>query len=159
EVDFSQRTLEREIPRTLAEIEALEKPQVGGTGKFALAPFVQAAFHAKTQLPIKERTRAITIAEVSAFHARTFRPDRAALVVAGDFDPVAIRKTIDDLFANIKNPPVQPLPRPRVQPGTHAASWDVATRHLQVAWPLPPVSDADHPALTFASQALMRRLL
>ena len=36
--------------------------------------------------------------DVKAFHQRYFRPDNAAIVVVGDFDPAAMRKQIETLF-------------------------------------------------------------
>ena len=77
-VEFSKETLAREIPRTLQEIEFLETSEFGGTGKFALGPFVQAAFHGATDVPMKAKTRAITVDQVTAFHHRTL--DRKSVV-------------------------------------------------------------------------------
>jgi predicted Zn-dependent peptidase len=157
-VEFSRETLAREIPRTLQEIEFLEKSMQGGTGKFALAPFVQAALHGATDVPIKARTQKITVEEVRAFHARTFRPDRALLLVVGDFDPAATRKEIEQLFGPLRKPAAEPPRRPPLKPGLSKVTWDVPTRHLLIAWPLPPATEPDHAALTLAAQALMQRL-
>jgi predicted Zn-dependent peptidase len=40
--------------------------------------------------------------DVKAFHKRYFRPDNAALVVVGDFDPAAMRKKVQALFGRWK---------------------------------------------------------
>ena len=40
--------------------------------------------------------------DVKAFHQRYFRPDNAALVVVGDFDPAEMRKKIEALFGQWK---------------------------------------------------------
>ena len=157
-VEFSRETLLREIPRTLAEIDFVERSQYPAAGKFALAPFVQAAFHGKTDVPIRAQTHKITVEDVRAFHQRTFRPDRAAIVVVGEFDSAAVRKAIDVHFGKLKKPAAAPADRPALKPGDHTADWDVSTRHLFVAWPVPSAAHADHPALTLASLALMERL-
>jgi zinc protease len=157
-LEFSRDTLLREIPRTLAEIDFVERSQFPAAFKFALAPFVQAAFHGQTDVPIRARTHKITVEDVQAFHQRTFRPDRAALVVLGEFDSAAVRTAIDVHFGTLKKPAAAPAARPALKPGEHTADWDVATRHLFVAWPVPSAAHADHPALTLASLALMEGL-
>jgi zinc protease len=158
-VDFKRETLARELPRTLQEIEFLESSQHGGTGKFVLAPFVQAAWHGKNDVPIKARTQRITLDEVRAFHARTFRPDRASLLVIGDFDPATARKEIEQRFGNIKRPPAPPVARSQMKPGVAKVTWDVSTRHLLLAWPLPAVGDPEHAEMTLAATALSTRLI
>ncbi|KQZ30248.1 pitrilysin family protein [Duganella sp. Root1480D1] len=40
--------------------------------------------------------------DVKAFHQRYFRPDNAALVVVGDFDPAEMRKKVEALFGQWK---------------------------------------------------------
>ena len=40
--------------------------------------------------------------DVKAFHQRYFRPDNAALIVVGDFDPAAMRKQVETLFGQWK---------------------------------------------------------
>lgn len=157
-VEFSRETLQREIPRTLAEVDFVERSPVAAAGKFALAPFVQAAFHGRTDLPLRARTPKIAVEDVAAFHRRTFRPDRAALVVIGPFDTAAVRKAIDAHFGPIPRPAAAYV-RPPLQPGDRTADWDVATRHLFVAWPAPAPDHADHPALTLVAVTLTERLM
>ena len=124
---------------------------------FALAPFLQAAFHGATNVPIKALSKQIGIEDVQTFHDRHFRPDRAALIVVGDFDPSAARKEIDSRLAAIPKAPRQPA-RPPLQPGERKVVWDVATSHLIMGWPIPAADHPDHPALTLAALALVERL-
>jgi zinc protease len=156
-VEFSKETLAREIPRTLQEIEFLETSEFGGTGKFAFAPFVQAAYHGSKSVPIKAKTRGLTVDQVTAFHRRTFRPDRAILSVIGDFDPKTTRQIIEDLFSKVPKPAEPVAARPALKSGEHRVTWDVPTRHLILAWPTPAASEVDHPALTVASMILSQR--
>lgn len=158
-VEFQRKTLEREIPRVLQEVDFVEKSPFAAAGKFALAPFVQAALHGKTDQPLRARTKTLTVDDVTAFHKRTFRPDRAAVVVVGEFDPQTVRKAIEATFGLIPKPAAPPTPQPAIKPGESAAKWDVSTRHLFVAWPAPGADDADHPPLTLASLALFERLM
>src|SRR5262249_25650486 len=105
-----------------------------------------------------QQTRTITVEQVRGFHRRTFRPDRAMLVVIGSFDAPAARKLIDAAFAGLTNPARGVDPRPGLKPGECRVAWDVSTRHLLLAWPAPACEDGDHPALSLASLALMQRL-
>ena len=157
--EFTDPILRREIPRTLAELEYLEKPETYGTGKFAHSAFVQAVLHGRAEVPIKARTRAITVEDVRRFHARTFRVDRAMLAIVGGFDPARARKAVEDAFGAIPVPATPPplLPVARIE-GPVDARWDASTRHLILAWRTPPASDPDHAALTLAATALTGRL-
>lgn len=152
--EFTSETFGREIPRTLAEIDFTEKAKA--TGKFALAPFVQVAFHGNTDAPIRERTKKLTPKDAAAFHEQTFSPDRAMLLVVGAFDEKAVRKEVEDRFGVIHPRPA--AKRPGLKAGTHAATWDVAARNLMVAWSTPDPTHADHPALTLAAGQLMVQL-
>jgi RNA polymerase sigma factor (sigma-70 family) len=156
--EFSKETLVREVPRALQEVDFVEKSKFPAAGKFAFAPFTQAALHGKTDQPLRARTKKLTVADVTAFHRQTFRPDGAGLVVAGEFDPKAIRKTVDAAYGEMKNQ-TPPIARPVLSPGELSADWDVDTRHLFVAWSVPDPSHADHPALTFAALALMEKFM
>jgi zinc protease len=40
--------------------------------------------------------------DVQGFHGRYFRPDNAAIIVVGDFDPVAMRRQVEALFGQWK---------------------------------------------------------
>jgi hypothetical protein len=62
--EFTGDLLSREIPRTLQELEYLEKSETYGTGKFAFSAFVQSALHGQVEAPIKARTKDITIEDV-----------------------------------------------------------------------------------------------
>ena len=157
-VEFSRETLLREIPRTLSEVDFVERSPFPVAGKFALVPFVQAALHGRTEVPIRAQTHKITVDDVQAFHARTFRPDQAMVVMVGEFDPAAARKSIDAHFGPLENTATPPASRAAPQPDERVATWDVSTRHLMIAWPVPPAEHEDHPALTLASLAVMERL-
>jgi zinc protease len=157
--EFTDAILRREIPRTLAELEYLEKPETYGTGKFAHSAFVQAVLHGRAEVPIKLRTRTITVEDVRRFHARTFRVDRAMLAIIGGFDPARASEAVEDAFGVIPRPATPPalLPVTRID-GPVDVRWDASTRHLILAWRTPLASDPDHAALTLAATALTGRL-
>jgi predicted Zn-dependent peptidase len=156
---FDAAILTREVPRALGEIEFLERSARFGPAKFAFSAFVQAALHGQTEVPLKARTRALTVDDVRRFHAATFRADRAVLVVVGGFDPSAARQAIAAAFSAIPRPIAAAVDRPSVRAGDVTAHWDVATRHMIIGWPTPPADTPAHAALTVAADALSTRLM
>lgn len=157
-VVYSQQTLARELPRALGEIDFVERAQFPSAGKFALAPFTQAAFHGATDVPLKALSRQISVEDVKAFHDRNFLADRAMLIIVGEFDPLAARKVIAERLGAIPRP-MPRAPRPPLKPGERKVAWDVATSHVVMGWPIPAADHEDHPALTLASLALFERLM
>jgi predicted Zn-dependent peptidase len=157
--EFTPEVLAREIPRTLSEVEFVEKSEVAGPAKFAWAAFVQAALYGQLEIPLKAKTRAITLENVRDFHKRTFHPDRAILYVVGDFDPATTRTAIEATFDPIsKSQPSPNTARPQPKSGVRKARWDISTHHLILGWPTPPASHPDHAALTLAGNLLMQHL-
>lgn len=157
-VEFDKETLAREIPQTLAEIEAVEKNERASTIKFGLPAWAQAAFHGQKETPIKAITKKISLEQAARFHARTFRPDQAMLFVLGPIDAEKVRKQVEAAFGGIAKPADRPPPRPELKSGPASAAWDVDSHNLFIAWPVPDAGHADHPALTLAAAILNFRL-
>jgi zinc protease len=88
-------------PAVLAE-EAQSSTLYGGTPYGALLLGDEAALEALTR------------EEVVSFHAAGYRPAGAALLVAGDFDPEAARRRIEDAFGAWDG--ASPAPPPPVRP-------------------------------------------
>ena len=57
-----------------------------------------------------EQLDASSLEEVRAFHRTFYRPDNATLVVAGDFDPAALQRWVDQYFTPISRP-AESIPR------------------------------------------------
>ncbi|MCI0589279.1 MAG: insulinase family protein [Planctomycetes bacterium] len=154
--NFDPEVLKREIPRALGELENLESQRKGITSKFALMALAQIAFHGKSEVPFRARTGAYTVEDVRAFHERTFRPDRAMLVVAGGFDPAVVRPVVEEAFGKVPKPEAPPAKRgaPRSGRGT----WDGATSHLLFAWPAPAPGDPEFAAFLVAYRILSARI-
>ena len=152
---FTPELLAREIPRTLAELDHVEKSEAFGTGKFACSAFVQAALHGRLDVPIKEKTRTITVEDVRRFHAVTFRPDQAVLCIVGNFDAARTRKRIEDSFGMIRKPKdALVCPQLRQDKKQLTAHWDASTRHLFLAWSTPSASSPEYAALSVAADLL-----
>lgn len=156
---LTREALDREVPRTLGEVEQVDRSDEGYTSKFATMALVQAALRGEADLPLRTKTRGLTVDDVRDFWSRSARPDRSILCVAGAFDPEEGRKEIEATFGTIPKAtgPESDAP-PTLKPGRLTASWDLRARHLLLAWPAPPAADRDHPALTVASLALTQRL-
>lgn len=100
-----------------------------------------------------EDLQAASIEDVRAFHATYYRPDNAVLVVAGNFDPAALDRWVDQYFGPVKNPGT-PIPRvtvqepPRTQPVTRTVYEDnVPLPAIVISYPIPADRSADTPAL------------
>ncbi len=100
-----------------------------------------------------EELDAATVDDVRAFHRTYYRPDNAALIVVGNFDPATLDAWVDRYFGPLKNPD-QPLPRVKVKepPRTKAGVFDgygpnVPLPALILSWQGAAASDPDAPAL------------
>lgn len=103
---------------------------------------------------------AATLADVQAFHTRWYRPDNAALIVAGDFDPARLDAWVDRHFGSIARPstPLQRLsavePPREVDRRVTARLPNVPLPALAISWLAPPPSHPDAAALRVAATLL-----
>ncbi len=103
---------------------------------------------------------AATLDDVRRFHATFYRPDNAALVVAGGFDPAQLDALVDRHFGPLAAP-AAPIPRVNVAEPRRRAARRV-TLHapvvplpaVAVLWQGPRAGAADAPALQVASALL-----
>jgi zinc protease len=100
-----------------------------------------------------EELDAATLDDVRAFHAAYYRPDNAALVVVGNFDPAQLDAWIDRYFGSLKKPD-QPIRRvtakepARTTPGVFDGYGpNVPLPAVAITWLGPKASDPDAPAL------------
>ena len=107
-----------------------------------------------------EQLNAATLDDVRAFHATFYRPDNAALIVAGDFDPAQLDAWVDRYFAPIARP-TTPIPRVDVKEPRRTAERRATLRApnvplpaLALLWQGPPAAHADAPALKVAGALL-----
>ena len=105
---------------------------------------------------------AATIDDVRAFHATYYRPDNAILVVAGNFDPAALDRWVEQYFAPIKRP-AQPIPRVTATEPVRTKPVSLTVHEpntplpaVALSYPLPPDRAADMPAL-MVMQAILAR--
>lgn len=100
-----------------------------------------------------EELDAATVDDVRAFHATYYRPDNAALIVAGNFDEAQLQTLVDRYFAPLKAP-ATPLPRVTIVEPARAGPRTVNTYGpnvplpaVAITWLAPAASDKDAPAL------------
>ena len=85
--EFTRERLEREAPRTLQEVENLDRSDEGYTSKFAAMAFVQAAFHGQAKVALKEKTRGYTPDNIRDFWTRPPGPTRRSSASPGPSTP------------------------------------------------------------------------
>lgn len=76
---------------------------------------------------INARIAALTVADLERFRDRYYVPRGATLVIAGRFDPAAMRKTVIELFDGWRSPPppaMQAVPAMRPAPGPTWLAYD-----------------------------------
>ncbi len=100
-----------------------------------------------------EELDAATVDDVRAFHATYYRPDNAALIVAGNFDEAQLQAMVDKYFAPLKAP-ASALPKvtvvepPRAGPrSVNTYGPNVPLPALAITWLAPAAADKDAPAL------------
>ncbi|HEX7885032.1 MAG TPA: pitrilysin family protein [Phenylobacterium sp.] len=100
-----------------------------------------------------EELDAATVDDVRAFHRTYYRPDNAALIVVGNFDPAQLDAWVDKYFGGLKNPE-QPLPKVtvkeprRTKPGVFDGYGpNVPLPAVVLSWQGAAASDPDAPAL------------
>jgi zinc protease len=100
-----------------------------------------------------EELDAATLDDVRAFHEEYYRPDNAALIVVGNFDPAQLNAWIDKYLAPLKDP-AQPMKRvtavepARKAPGVYNGYGpNVPLPAVAITWLGPQASDPDAPAL------------
>lgn len=103
---------------------------------------------------------ASTIEDVRKFHDTFYRPDNAALVVVGDFDPAQFDAWVDKYLGAVPKPSAT-IPRVNVKEPPRAATKHI-TEHgpnvplpaIAYTWLAPPESSADRAPLEIAAAIL-----
>lgn len=100
-----------------------------------------------------EELDAATIDDVRAFHEAYYRPDNAALIVVGNFDPAQLDGWINSYLGPLKSP-AKPIKRvtavepPRTAPGVfNGYGPNVPLPAVAITWLGPKASDPDAPAM------------
>ena len=146
-------------PERSQSLNTWRSPRNSGRGNSPASAFVQAALHGQVDVPIKEKTRTISVEDVQRFHAVTFRPDQAVLCIVGNFDAVQTCKRIEKFFGMIRKPKDAFVsPQLRQDKKQLTAHWDASTRHLFLAWSTLPASSPEHAALSVAADLLTTHL-
>ncbi|MCE9660513.1 MAG: insulinase family protein [Burkholderiales bacterium] len=108
----------------------------------------------------EQDVRAVTLAQVAAFHRRFYSAANGEFTAVGDLDPAAVRQAVTAAFADWKQPtggalPYTRAPRPLVAlaPARFMElTPDRANANLRGVLPLPLAdTDADYPALLMAN--------
>ncbi|HEX3578440.1 MAG TPA: pitrilysin family protein [Thermoanaerobaculia bacterium] len=103
---------------------------------------------------------ASTLADVQAFHSTYYRPDNAAVIVAGDFDPKQFDTWVDRYLGSVAKPST-PIPRVTVKEPARAEEKhfeehgaNVPLPAVGLTWLIPPAQNDDTEPLEVASSIL-----
>ncbi|OYV03304.1 MAG: hypothetical protein CFE26_21355 [Verrucomicrobiales bacterium VVV1] len=92
---------------------------------------------------------AITHDEMLAYHRSRYTPDRAFVVISGDFDPVEIKTLVTTLTAEIAlaggPEPHVPVDPPQVGERRSRETFAVPSSRVTMAWKMPEATHADAP--------------
>lgn len=96
---------------------------------------------------------------LQAFHKKHYRPDNAALIVSGNFDPQRVLKLASQLFAEARNPATPKVgnwTREETRAITNRSELALAAGKTMVAsaWKLPGATDRQTYALDLATSAI-----
>ena len=95
---ITQAALDGERPAVLAEQREQPGPQVRLADATSAAFFAGQPFADRSPIGHVKELEAATPASVQAFHDRWYRPERAVVVVAGDFDPAIFERLVAKYF-------------------------------------------------------------
>ncbi|MEI2433061.1 pitrilysin family protein [Lysobacter yananisis] len=162
-VDAATLASEREVVKE----EIRTRLQSQDFGRLVQADLPAASYarlpYARPAIGRPEDLDRITLAEVRAFRAAYYRPDNAALIVSGRFDPAQLQRWVDRYFGPIARP-AQPLPRlaataeparrAPLRRSVHAPGTPLPA--VVASFALPPDAHPDTPAL-MALDAIVSR--
>lgn len=97
-----------------------------------------------------------SFAALQAFHRKHYRPDNAALIISGKFEPQRVLALASRLFAVAKNPPLErpanwTLESPQTAITKSEISLSAGTTIAASAWKLPGIKERDAHALDLAA--------
>ncbi len=99
---FPPAEVERKRDETLGAIVS-QRDDPGTLANLELGPFLFGESRlAHPGIGWERTVGALTREDITAFHARHFRPDQAMLAVVGDVDPVAVKAALERAFAGWK---------------------------------------------------------
>ena len=149
--------------RAVVEEEYRQRILASPYGRFfnavTSAPYLQYPYKRATIGSIADLDAA-TLADVTAFHTRYYRPDNATLVVTGDFDAKQLDAWVDKYFGPIPKPAAPLPPRNDTEPAwTSDRTIEVTAPRVPLpataaVWLGPSVTSEDAPALEVASAIL-----
>ncbi len=149
---FPATSLERIRGRTLVQLkQAKDQPNAIASDVFSRTVF--GTEHPYGRVTTETTVKAITRADIVAFHAAYFRPGRAVVTVAGDVDPAAVKALFDRALAGWTaggERPTWAYPAAPVPPATSIYLVDkpgAAQSVFAIGQPGPPRNTPDYYAL------------
>ncbi|MGC4015655.1 MAG: pitrilysin family protein [Luteolibacter sp.] len=103
---------------------------------------------------------ALSYEDLRNYHRSRYTPDRAFVVISGDFDPDEVRSQVQAATAGIPlgggPDPLVPQDAPQIGPRRARATFAVPASRLTLAWKTPPLSHPDAPVADILAALLGR---
>jgi predicted Zn-dependent peptidase len=154
--DFPPELCERELEVVRAEAE-----EAADDGEERVHDLLDAALwprspYARPVVGLEEEVARLTVADLRAHHARTFRPERTCAVVSGAFDPAAVRAHLAARLGGWRaaGPGATPPPTAPGLVARTAQSAHLSQVHLCLAVPGPSRTDPRLMAAHVLAEAL-----
>jgi zinc protease len=100
---------------------------------------------------------AATLDDVKGFFRDYYTPSNATLTIAGDFDPVAVKASIQKYFGSLSDRPKKPTPDVKVPParfGRYVVEEPVELAEVTYGYRTPPAYSTDDPIVDVAMELL-----
>lgn len=131
-----------------------------GVAKLRALAFQGYSAYAATLSPNADALVDVSHAEISAFHARYYRPENAVVSVAGDFEPAQAADLIAKYFgpstrsAEVERSALPPLPAQTSERFATVDAPGVETPAVFIGWTLPDLNPRERAALLVARELL-----
>jgi zinc protease len=100
---------------------------------------------------------AATLEDVKGFFRDYYTPSNATLAIAGDFDPAAVKASVQKYFGTLADRPKKPTPEPKQVPalvGRYVVEEPVELAQVTFGYRTPPAYTADDPVVDVAMAVL-----
>lgn len=155
-VPFAEASLAAEKPKVNSECDFTARNLA--THKFALAAWSQGYRYGRKLVELKGDVLRASLRDIQRYRdERLVIPSMTTVCLVGGVDPETFFAEAEKQLGKIHSQARLPA-KVKPHPGELELRWDLAARHLVLAWPMPEVFNEDCAALMLAAQSLTMQL-